>query len=197
MIPRIHTTNPRDRELFTLRLLLLHVPGVTSFEYLRTVNGVLHLIFSSAAKALHLLEDEREWDDCLAEAVSYQMLRQLRQLFAFICISADAKVDVNQLWIKYKHSLCENYLKRKIQVNAAEALALAYVLEILKSNGLSLGKLGLPSVRYVPSVDSNFSYDDHHKICSNMEPTINDDQKKFVEALRNALISNNVNKRLF
>ena len=40
VIPRLHTTNPRDRELFSLRLLLLHVPGATSFEYLRTVNGV-------------------------------------------------------------------------------------------------------------------------------------------------------------
>ena len=94
VIPRLHTTNPRDRELFSLRLLLSHVPGATSFEYLKTVYEVLHPSFSSAAKALRLLEDEREWDDCLAEAVSYQMPRQLRQLFAFICISADAKVDV-------------------------------------------------------------------------------------------------------
>ena len=30
-----------------------------------------------------------------------------------------------------------------------------------------------------------------------MEPTLNDDQKKFVEAFRNAFISNNVNERLF
>ena len=82
--------------------------------------------------------------------------RQLRQLFAFICISADGKVDVNQLWIKYKNYLCEDYLKRKIPVDAAETLAFAYMQEILKSNGLSLAKIGLPSVRYVLSVSSNF-----------------------------------------
>ena len=87
-------------------------------------------------------------------------------------------------------------MKRKIPVDTAEALALAYVQEILKSNGLSLEKLGLASVRYVPSVDSNFSYDDHHKICSNMKPTLNDDQKKFVEAFQTAFISNKVNERL-
>ena len=196
VISRLHTTNPRDRELFFLRLLLLHVSGATSFKYLRTVNGVLHPSFSLAAKALHLLEDDREWVDCLAEAVSYQMLRQLRQLFAFIFISSDAKVDINQLWIKYKKYLCEDYLKRKISVDSAETIALAYMQEILKSNGLSLTKIGLTFVRYVPSIDLNFSYDDHHKIFSNMESTLNDDQKKFVEPYQNAFISNNVNERL-
>ena len=87
--------------------------------------------------------------------------RQLRQLFAFIWISADAKVDVNQLWIKYKNYLCEDYFKRNIPIDAAETLALAYMQEILKSNGLSFAKIGLPSVRYVLSVISNFSDDDH------------------------------------
>ena len=197
VIPRLHTTNPRDRELFSLRLLLLHVPGATSFEYLRTVNGELHPSISSAAKALRLLENDRECDDCLAEAVFFQMPRQLRQLFAFICISADAKVDVNQLWIKYKHYLCEDFLKRKIPVDASETLALAYMQDILRSNGLSLEKLGLPSVQYVPSEDSSFSDDDYLKFCSDLEVTLNDDQKKFVEPFRNAFISNKPGDRLF
>ena len=122
VISRLHTTNPRDRELFSLRLLLLHVPNATSFEYLRTVIGVLHPSFVSAAKALHLLENDRVWDKCFAEAICYQMLRQLRQLFAFICISVDVKVDINQLWIKFKNKLCKDYLKRTIPVDAAEAL---------------------------------------------------------------------------
>ena len=121
VISRFHTTNPRDRKLLSLRLLLLHVPGATSFEYLRTVNEVLHPSFSTAEKGLQLLEDYRECDDCLAIVVSYQMPRQMRQLFAFICISTDVKVDLNQLWIKYKHSLYEDYLKRKLPVLPVDA----------------------------------------------------------------------------
>ena len=58
VVPRLHTTNPRDRELLSLRLLLLHVPGATLFEYLITLNGVLHPSFFSLAKALRLLEEE-------------------------------------------------------------------------------------------------------------------------------------------
>ena len=127
VIPRLHTTNPRDRELFSLRLLLLHVPGTTSFEYLRTVNALMHPNFFSAAKALHLLDDEREWDNCLEETISYHMPRQLPQLFAFHCISVDGKVDINQLWMKYKNFPCEDFFKQKISVDAAEALFLTYL----------------------------------------------------------------------
>ncbi|CEP09067.1 hypothetical protein, partial, partial [Parasitella parasitica] len=51
IIGRMYTVSPRDIEKYHLRLLLLHVPGATSYESLRTVNGVLHNTFQAAARA--------------------------------------------------------------------------------------------------------------------------------------------------
>ena len=196
LIPRLYNTNPRNRELFSLRLLLLHVPGATSFEFLRTVNNHLYPNFSSAASALRLLEDDREWDDCLAEGVSYQMPKQLRQLFAFICISAGSSVDALNLWTKYKQFLCEDFAL-KLLPDAAESLALASIQEILTSNGLSLKKLGLPCIQYVPSNISSFNIDDHIKICRELESTLNEDQLNFVQSFKTAFLTKNTIHRLF
>ena len=196
IIPRLHTTNPRDRELFSLRLLLLHVSGATSFEYLRTVDNILFPSFSEAASALRLLEDDREWDNCLSEAISYKMPRQLRQLFAFICISAGSSVNALQLWSKYNKYLCEDFLLTR-PMPAAEALALAYIQQILNSNGLSLDKVGLPSAQYVPPYEESLNKDEHLKLSRELESTLNNDQSNFVTAFLTTFKSKNNTGRLF
>jgi len=42
VIGRMYFVSPREQERFFLRILLLHVPGATSFENLRTFQGVVH-----------------------------------------------------------------------------------------------------------------------------------------------------------
>ena len=54
--------NPKQQDLFFLRMLLHHVPGCTSFEYLKTVNGHQFDTFREACLALGLLNDDREID---------------------------------------------------------------------------------------------------------------------------------------
>jgi hypothetical protein len=61
VIGRMYMVQPSAGELYYLRLLLLHVPGVTSFAELRTVNGQQFATFKEAAAALGLLEDDQEW----------------------------------------------------------------------------------------------------------------------------------------
>ena len=39
---RMYLVNPKDRQRYFIRLLLLHVKGATSFENLRTVMGAFH-----------------------------------------------------------------------------------------------------------------------------------------------------------
>ena len=41
-IGKLYTVHPNQHELFFLRLHLVNVPGPTSLEYLRTVNGTIH-----------------------------------------------------------------------------------------------------------------------------------------------------------
>ena len=56
-IGRLYTFHhPNQHECFFLRLLLVNVPGPTSFEYLKTVNGIIHGTYRSACQALNLLE---------------------------------------------------------------------------------------------------------------------------------------------
>src|SRR6267154_6585338 len=47
-----------DIERFCLRLLLLHVPGATSFDDCKTVNGTLYQSFKTAAQKQRLLNDD-------------------------------------------------------------------------------------------------------------------------------------------
>lgn len=50
---RVYTIHPKNSECYYLRLLLHEVWGLTSFSFLKTVNGVLY----DACRALGLLED--------------------------------------------------------------------------------------------------------------------------------------------
>ena len=52
---RIHTVNPTQDEAFHLRMLLNEVPGPTSFEDLKTFNGVILESFKAACRVRGLL----------------------------------------------------------------------------------------------------------------------------------------------
>lgn len=62
-IGRIMYVHPSAGERYYLRMLLNVVKGATSFEDIRTVNGVLHPTFRSACTALGLLGDYKEWEE--------------------------------------------------------------------------------------------------------------------------------------
>lgn len=62
-IGRIMYVHPSAGERYYLRMLLNVVKGATSFEDIRTVNGVLHPTFRSACTALGLLGDDKEWEE--------------------------------------------------------------------------------------------------------------------------------------
>ena len=78
--------SPTDTEKFHLRLLLLHVPGATSYTDLKTVNGVVCAGFQDACIQSHLLTDDNQYCETIAEASNFQMPKQLRSMFATICI---------------------------------------------------------------------------------------------------------------
>ena len=67
-IGRMYFAAPNQGERFYLRLLLTVVPGAQSFEGLRTVDGHIWPTFKEACLAKGLLEDDREWNQCLLEA---------------------------------------------------------------------------------------------------------------------------------
>ena len=80
-----------------MRLLLLYVTGATSFEDLRTINGVIHLTYEAAATSLNLVANDAEWKRCLEEVVLIRSSPELRLLFATICVYC-APTSPHDLW---------------------------------------------------------------------------------------------------
>lgn len=57
----VATSDSEQLKRFNLCLLLLHVVGAISFEYMITVNGVQYSSFKEAALHWGLLSDNSEW----------------------------------------------------------------------------------------------------------------------------------------
>ncbi|XP_075469185.1 uncharacterized protein LOC142502199 [Ascaphus truei] len=67
-IGRVYTVHPNNAECFFLRILLHTVPGPTSFDAIKTVNGQVCETYREACQKLGLLEDDQHWNTTLAEA---------------------------------------------------------------------------------------------------------------------------------
>ncbi|XP_071694488.1 uncharacterized protein [Rutidosis leptorrhynchoides] len=67
-IGRIHHVAPAAGDLFYLRILLNKVKGPTSYEEIRTVNGILFDNFKDACYHLGLLDDDNEYIEAIKEA---------------------------------------------------------------------------------------------------------------------------------
>ncbi|XP_068628087.1 uncharacterized protein [Battus philenor] len=106
---RMYTVHPKNDECFYLRLLLVNVRGPTSFETLRTVNGVIFPTYRAACEELNLLENVTHWDTTIAEAIISASPSQIRTLFAII-ISTCFPSNPCNLWHKYKDSMSEDIL---------------------------------------------------------------------------------------
>jgi hypothetical protein len=143
IVSRMYTVSFKDEERFYLRLLLLHVRGATSFESIRTCNGTVYPTFKEAASARGLLESDEEWDRCLHEASTYQMPKQLRETFGYICCFCQPSQPI-ELWNKYVVDLALDYM-RSFADDAAINMALHDINAILKQHGLSCALIGLPT----------------------------------------------------
>jgi len=68
----MYFASPTSGERFYLRLLLTAVAGAQSFQALKRVDGIAYPTYKGACYARGLLEDDREWDQCLQEAAQMQ-----------------------------------------------------------------------------------------------------------------------------
>ncbi|CAF4461989.1 unnamed protein product, partial [Didymodactylos carnosus] len=139
----MYTVSFKDEERFYLRLLLLHVRGATSFESIRTFTGTVYPTLKEAASARGLVESDEEWDRCLREASTYEMPKQLRETFAYICCFCQPSQPI-ELWNKYVVDLARDYMRRFTD-DAAINMALHDINAILKQHGLSCALIGLPT----------------------------------------------------
>jgi hypothetical protein len=108
----MYFASPAQGERFYLRTLLTVVTGATSFQHLHTVNGTVHPTFKQACAALGLLQDDREWVQCLTEAAEMQVGSSLRSLFATILLHCNPTTP-GLLWNQFRHHICD-YLRVKL-----------------------------------------------------------------------------------
>ncbi|KAK1347231.1 hypothetical protein POM88_055054 [Heracleum sosnowskyi] len=146
-IGRLIYTHHSSGEIWYLRLLLSKVRGCTSFESLRTVNGVLYSSYHEACKELGLLENDDEWHEVLTECSKCGFPPQIRQLFVHIIVNCQV-TDVCQLWLSHckvmgddilimkRRSSGNNYLK--LSEEEIQLYALGEIDRLLKALGKSL-----------------------------------------------------------
>ncbi|GBN67557.1 hypothetical protein AVEN_267497-1, partial [Araneus ventricosus] len=134
----------QDSERFYLRMLLLRKTGVISFNDLKTIDGTLCETFQEACKVLGLLDGDQHWHYTLLQASRMQMPSYLRILFAIICGFGEVE-NIPDLWTQHKQSLSEDFVHRYSE-ETGPFYALAELNELLKSYGLNLRKVNLPSV---------------------------------------------------
>ena len=186
IIARMYSVSPKDMERFSLRLLLLHVPGATSYENLRTVNGVTVETFEEACHLLHLHEDDTQWDHALTEAATFQMPAQLRCLFATICIQCTPRSAL-QLWLSHKDSMTEDFRHRhSLSPDQADSLALQDIQSILIQAGIKCQDLKLPEVQHFNIFHAEFDLQHEEQIVAENMEKLNDEQRTMVEAVMKA-----------
>jgi len=142
-VGRIFTVSPADRERFSLRLLLLHVKGPTSYDHLKTLDGTLYNTCAEAATKMNLLENDHEWIRYFEEASTFQMAEQLRDLFAVVCVRG-IPVDIPLLWETFKTFLSEDY-RRRYDEDTSLTMALCDIEDMLQSHGKACADFMLPT----------------------------------------------------
>jgi hypothetical protein len=105
----MYFVHPAAGERYYLRMLLNIVCGATSFEDLRTVQGIPYHSFKEACNALGLLQDDEEWNQCLKEAAQIQSDAQLRCLFVTILLFCEP-VRPEILWKTHISALSDDIL---------------------------------------------------------------------------------------
>ena len=107
-VGRLFSVSVVESERYHLRLLLTHVHGPTSFEYLRVFNGLLYSTYKECCVARKLIDHDSEWSACLDEAKDSCTAPQLRHLFVLILLHNEPS-NPTVLWNAYKSDLSEDY----------------------------------------------------------------------------------------
>ena len=92
-LSRLSAVKPNDMERYCLRLLLLHVRGPFSFDGLKLGCST----FKEAAILSGLLDDDKQWEECLKEASITCTPRQFRKLFCVVLVHCSPK-EPRTLW---------------------------------------------------------------------------------------------------
>jgi len=141
----------KSGERFFERLLLLHIKGATSFDSLKTINGIRYSTFREACNAKGLLGSDDEWKEVLEDASSMLTGFQQRLLFAVILTDCNPAKPKEQ-WEMFKMSITDYCIHQLIHkygilnptLDQRLSLGLSIIQEIIQQSGKSLEDFGIP-----------------------------------------------------
>uniref|UniRef100_A0A0K0F2P5 ATP-dependent DNA helicase n=1 Tax=Strongyloides venezuelensis TaxID=75913 RepID=A0A0K0F2P5_STRVS len=181
-IEKIFTVSTMNVELFSLRQLLLHVPGAKCEGDLKIVNGFQWLSFRNAAKARGLFDTEDNYNELFQEACEKRCLS---------CFHYGT-------FIKFKNYIIEDYLiKYNDNEERSKAQAIFDIRNILQFNNfngytdLSKVNFGIIEIDYVE--DKNVL----KKLDKKNLKSANDEQRNFTNRILKIFVSNFSDKRCF
>ena len=145
VISRMHMINPRNKELFHLRILLLHVRGATSFDFLKTVNDITYKTFTEAAIALNLVDNDTQWYEFMEEIIHNEIAFMARYSFIMMLIHCmPANPNALQLWTEYSIRLSRDLIGTSKSQYIGVQQALQHIEDMCKAAGSSMKTVGLP-----------------------------------------------------
>ncbi|QQP37176.1 ATP-dependent DNA helicase [Caligus rogercresseyi] len=194
---------PNQIEHFHLRMLLYQVLAPTSFDNLRTYDGVTHATYQGACMARGLIDDDTEMDKAMDEAASVSFGQPLRLFFVQILLNAKPSNCV-AFWERHKHDLMEDLLRRHRLSEPTEAVVHAVlrdVDEMLRAKGQSNRQLQLPEPN--PELANQLTearvlQEERHFRSQELEamqeaveqvPELNPEQRHVYDTVRNAALS--------
>ncbi|XP_076069711.1 uncharacterized protein LOC143041586 [Oratosquilla oratoria] len=148
---RIRAVTNKTVELFYLRLLLTHVKGPTSYEDLRTFEGVIYPSYREAVKAMGLLNDEETWKKTILEIINHTNDRnQLRATYASMLVFSELE-DQSGIWEEAKDLFTSEFLQRQKATEYNDEIYLDALDDIQEHvwncGGGSITQYGLPLSR--------------------------------------------------
>ncbi|XP_045797724.1 uncharacterized protein LOC123891897 [Trifolium pratense] len=121
-VGRLTSVPHSSQELYYLRLLLSRQVGCTSYEDIRTVNGVTYDSNREACAAMHLLSDDREFIDAIREVSVLGSGRAIRELFTKYLLGGSLS-DPRYVWDQSWEILADGILhSRRRLLNNEELL---------------------------------------------------------------------------
>ncbi|KAJ1288125.1 hypothetical protein BS78_02G065900 [Paspalum vaginatum] len=207
-IGRIYYAHPASGDRYYMRILLNMMKGCKSFKDIRTVNGVVHQTYKSACYALGLLDDDKEWDDCIKEASYWASAAQMRQLFCTILLFCEV-LDTGKLresnWellsedIQRNQRRILNFETLKLQPDQVRNLTLIEIESLLRKGGKSLKDfhgMQLPDNTVMQGLrnrllNEELNYDrcSLEKECKKLIEKLNLDQRKAFDAITQSVNS--------